>query len=245
MPGSILFLGTAAAFGSLGRNLSSHLVKYEKMNLLLDAGPSVVSRLKKHKLSPADLDLIYVSHLHGDHLLGLVFIALEFVYLNPPSDPLPLYLPNGGKDALEAVIRIVYPGMDQKGWQDHFEFRTENSWFFNGVEFRTFPADHEANARLLLVKTRDGTLGYTGDTGPRSEYLWNHIFTADSVITECTTFDRSIPHHLNFQEISKRQSKISANRIYLVHTHEDVWKKQNQITRPFILAKDDISLELF
>ncbi len=245
MCGSILFLGTAAAFGSLGRNLSSHLITCDGTRILLDAGPSVVSSLKKHSLTPADLDMIYLSHLHGDHILGLVFVALEFTYLTPPDKSLPLFLPEGGKEVLEQVMQIVYPGMSNKGWQKHFEFRIDTQWDFKGIKFTTFPADHDAHARLLLIETQQGKVGYTGDTGPNSEDLWNHVFKADTVITECTTFDQSIPQHLSFSEIIKKKDKIDAKRIYLVHTYEDVWEKEDQITRPFILPKDDTHWELF
>ena len=40
--------------------------------------------MKRHGIEPADIDMILISHLHGDHFGGLPFLFLEYMCESPP-----------------------------------------------------------------------------------------------------------------------------------------------------------------
>ena len=62
----ITFLGTGEAFGEKAN--TSILIND---NILLDCGMQTVQQLMKIKFPISDIKLIWVSHLHADHVFGL------------------------------------------------------------------------------------------------------------------------------------------------------------------------------
>lgn len=98
-------LGTGSALPSKYRNVSSSLVRipYESeegvgyRSVLLDAGENTLGTIKR-TLGPENLEfyfkelkLVYLSHLHADHHLGIISILKEWYKFNHNNDQ-PLYL---------------------------------------------------------------------------------------------------------------------------------------------------------
>ncbi|KAG5640501.1 hypothetical protein DXG03_008289 [Asterophora parasitica] len=99
----IIPLGTGSAVPSKYRNVSSTLIQIPKWgNILLDAGEGTWGQLvRQFGLDEAapnnvwdmlrELKCIYVSHVHGDHHMGLAHILAKRRLLQPPPTS-PLYL---------------------------------------------------------------------------------------------------------------------------------------------------------
>ncbi|KAJ7272678.1 hypothetical protein B0H12DRAFT_1043818 [Mycena haematopus] len=94
---SITPLGTASAVPTSSRNVSSTLIRIpSRGSILLDAGEGTYGQLARH-FGPGvgdvlrDLRCIFVSHIHGDHHMGVAKILAERRQLNPPPTQ-PLYL---------------------------------------------------------------------------------------------------------------------------------------------------------
>lgn len=66
----ITWNGTGAAWAAHYGN-SSAIVEAQGQRLLIDCGHSVPARLGAMGLSLRDLDGVFISHLHGDHVYGL------------------------------------------------------------------------------------------------------------------------------------------------------------------------------
>jgi ribonuclease Z len=58
-------------------------------------------------LSPLKLDVIFITHLHGDHFLGLAGLV-QTMALQDRSEPLEVYCPPEAKERLEAFLSIPY-----------------------------------------------------------------------------------------------------------------------------------------
>merc|ERR1712059_210565 len=75
---SVVFLGTGAAIPSKYRNVSSTLVHMsEEVSVLLDCGEGTYGQLCRHYGHNTDdvlkkVKIIFVSHMHADHHLGLI-----------------------------------------------------------------------------------------------------------------------------------------------------------------------------
>jgi len=67
------FIGSGDAFGSGGRNNTCFHVVGENVNLLIDCGASSLPALKRAGISREAIDLILITHFHGDHFAGLPF----------------------------------------------------------------------------------------------------------------------------------------------------------------------------
>ena len=82
-PLDVTILGTGDAFASRGRFQSGYMVEADGCRILMEAGPTVICAMKRLNFAPADIDLILISHLHGDHFAGLPFLLLDYVWEKP------------------------------------------------------------------------------------------------------------------------------------------------------------------
>ena len=73
----ITFLGSANAFAAEGRYWSSFIVdgKYQ-----FDAPPTLLPHLKQLGVSLPDIEVIFITHQHADHIGGLEELALTNTY---------------------------------------------------------------------------------------------------------------------------------------------------------------------
>ncbi|QLL34879.1 hypothetical protein HG536_0H02540 [Torulaspora globosa] len=103
----IMTLGTGSALPSKYRNVISTLLKIPyaaaegKMKnrmVLLDAGENTIGTMRRNFSSTAlqtifkDLSLVYLSHLHADHHLGIISILKEWYKHNKHKDESLLYI---------------------------------------------------------------------------------------------------------------------------------------------------------
>ncbi|KAF7317823.1 hypothetical protein MKEN_00870200 [Mycena kentingensis (nom. inval.)] len=92
---AVIPLGTASAVPTSSRNVSATLIRIpNRGSILLDAGEGTFGQLARH-FGPEiddilrDLRCIFVSHIHGDHHMGVAKILLKRRQLNPqPMNPL-------------------------------------------------------------------------------------------------------------------------------------------------------------
>src|SRR5215208_6177821 len=75
-PLDLLFIGAGNAFAD-ARCWSGFLLNGR---YLFDAPPSALYALKRGNADLDALDVILVSHFHGDHFFGLPFLLLEYAY---------------------------------------------------------------------------------------------------------------------------------------------------------------------
>ncbi len=67
----IYILGTSGTFPTKDRNHPAIFMKYQKYGLLFDCGENTQRQFKIMDLSPTDIDYVFITHWHGDHVLGL------------------------------------------------------------------------------------------------------------------------------------------------------------------------------
>ena len=104
----VVFLGTGDAFGSGGRNQSSYLVEARTTSFLLDCGSTALLALKRFGIDPCCVDSILVSHFHGDHISGLPFFFLEWLYQTRRETGVVIAGPEGIQEKAEALSRVMY-----------------------------------------------------------------------------------------------------------------------------------------
>lgn len=67
----VTLLGTGGVRPLPDRFLTSLLVKYRGREILIDCGEGTQTAMRKYKKSLQEIDLICLTHFHGDHILGL------------------------------------------------------------------------------------------------------------------------------------------------------------------------------
>src|SRR5512139_2513534 len=110
-PVRVTFLGTADAFSAGGNHQAGYLVESAAASVLLDCGAGTLASMKQLGMDPLTIDLIALSHLHGDHFAGLPFLFLAYKYESPRERPLRIAGPPGTRERVWALFRAAYQGL--------------------------------------------------------------------------------------------------------------------------------------
>ncbi len=68
---TVTILGSSSALPTSKRSLSAHLVNHDERFFLIDCGEGTQLQLRRFKKKIAQINHIFISHLHGDHVYGL------------------------------------------------------------------------------------------------------------------------------------------------------------------------------
>ena len=102
----ITFLGTAAGVPTQKRSLPAILVQREGEQLMLDAGEGVQRQMLVARGSLNKKTKIFITHMHGDHVLGLPGLLQTMALLNRERK-LDIYGPPKIKDFLQGIRETV------------------------------------------------------------------------------------------------------------------------------------------
>jgi ribonuclease Z len=102
----IIFLGTSSAVPTIDRGLSSIAIVRDGEILLFDAGEGVQRSFSMAKLGLNRKMKIFITHLHGDHCVGLLGIIQTMSKVDRDK-PLIIYGPKGIKGFIKGNIRSL------------------------------------------------------------------------------------------------------------------------------------------
>src|SRR5436305_6161164 len=103
------FLGCGDAFGNGGRLHTCFHLEGEDEPLLIDCGATALQALKRERIDPATVGWVALTHLHGDHFGGLVWLILEGRSTGR-SKPLLISGPVGTEARVRAAADALYAG---------------------------------------------------------------------------------------------------------------------------------------
>ncbi len=103
---TLTFLGTAAGTPTRSRSLPSVLVSDNKRYILLDCGEGTQHRLLQTGVSVCRIDIVLITHLHGDHVFGLPGLIASMALLGRTAD-LTVVGPPGLRDMLCSSVQFI------------------------------------------------------------------------------------------------------------------------------------------
>lgn len=86
MRNSFIVLGSNSALPTSERFSSAHVLKMHGRSFLIDCAEGTQILLRKNKIAFSSIDHIFISHLHGDHYLGLFGLLSSFNLLGRKKD---------------------------------------------------------------------------------------------------------------------------------------------------------------
>src|SRR6266702_2862493 len=99
----VTVLGSSSATPIFNRNPSSQALNINDRLYLIDCGEGTQQQMLKFDVKASRIDHIFISHLHGDHYLGLVGL-LSSLHLNGRIKPINIYCPGPLKEIIEIQL---------------------------------------------------------------------------------------------------------------------------------------------
>ena len=109
----LTFLGTGAGTPSLTRNVSSLGLSWVQRGALwlFDAGEGTQQQILRSPLRLSQLEHVYVTHLHGDHVFGLPGLLASRSSAQDIHTPVTLFGPPGLEEWLRVTLRLTGTGL--------------------------------------------------------------------------------------------------------------------------------------
>jgi ribonuclease BN (tRNA processing enzyme) len=214
------FLGSGNAFTPGGRYWSSFLLNGR---YLLDAPPTLLPHLKRLGVPLTDIRVIFISHFHGDHFLGLPFLFLEYLHLTPRREDLYIAGPPGVEDKIERLAEMAFPNLSRAdaGYRRRYlEVEANRQQTVGDLPFQAFLMKH-ANDTLTSfgysLRLAEKVIAYTGDA-ELSDELFALAEGADVLVLDCNYSQGRGPEHVSFADVPEIRKRLPpSTTIILTH----------------------------
>lgn len=102
----LILLGCGGNVPMPNRFLSSLFINYKGRKILIDCGEGTQVAMKKNNCGFKGIDLILITHLHGDHIIGLIGL-LQTIGNSGKTDDLTIVGPTGIIEAMNAIKVLI------------------------------------------------------------------------------------------------------------------------------------------
>lgn len=153
----LIFLGTSSAVHSKNRNHPSIALKAFGEVMLFDCGEATQKQMIHTNVSPMKISKIFISHYHGDHILGLPGL-LQSMGLLGRENTLKIYGPEGLNIIKDAIFSLGYC---------KFEFPIE----FIEIDSGTIVETEEYIIKAQLVRHNVPNLAYSIEEIKKPRFL--------------------------------------------------------------------------
>ena len=241
----VVMLGTGTPNADPDRSGPSVAVVVRGKAYLVDCGPGVVRRAAAAQrngiaaLAPEKLGIVFITHLHSDHTMGLPDLMLTPWVLERPG-PLEVYGPTGTRgmtDHLLAAwaedIRVRIEGLEPEksdGWQVHTHEIVEGPVYQDANVKVTAIAVPHANWRRAFAyrfDTPDRVIVVSGDTRPSEalvkacdgcDILVHEVYSADRFATKSPEWRRyHADAHTSTTELAALATRAKPRLLVLYH----------------------------
>ncbi|MEM7774482.1 MAG: MBL fold metallo-hydrolase [Pseudomonadota bacterium] len=236
-------IGSGDAFSSGGRLHPCFHVSFGTTKLLIDCGATALIGLRRAGLDPNEIETIVLSHLHGDHFAGIIWLLLYGQHPGQRQSPLTIYGPVGTEQRIRQAYDVLYPGaadVPSRFPVSYVTFDVNSEIGLLGGRMRTYAAQHPSGApsTMLRFEIADKVLAYSGDT-EWSDDLLPCAEQADLFITECFSREKPIRYHLDWPTLARNVPHLTARRILLTHMSQSMLDNPPEPTDPRVSFADD------
>lgn len=242
-----MFNGVGEAFDELLPNCSVWLETNpggQRKTVLLDCGFTAPFALFANlgKEAALDLDMIWISHFHGDHYFGLPALLLRF-WEEGRSKPLTIAGPEGVEEMTERAMDLAYPRIRQRfGFDLVFQDAIPGATLLPlGLSLQTAYSEHPQPNLSLKLSDGEHTVFYSGDGRPTeaSQALAQGV---DLIIHESFSLEQDTPGHGTIPGSIAFARAAGAPRLALIHLRRDI--RHGQREKVLQLMRDTVDIRV-
>lgn len=223
----LIVLGSGTAVPHPRRSASAHWVEAAGGTLMLDMSGPAVHRMAEEGCEWWNLDAVWVSHFHLDHIGGVapfLFGTKHAPQTQGRTKPLTIYGPRGTRKLLQRFDEAGgYKLFEQPFPLEVREVSPRSEFeFFEGLRAETFSTPHTSESLAVRLTDAVGTsLVYTSDTG-FTEALAGFARATNLLLMECSFFrSKPIRTHLVLEEAMRLARRSGARRVVLAHLYPE------------------------
>ena len=146
---NLTFLGTGGGLPSPQRGVSAIALQYGRDILLFDCGEGTQRQFMTASLSFMKISSIFITHLHGDHILGIPGL-IQSMNLSGRTEPLSIFGPSGTVDLIKSSLSLGYFNTDYE--IKVCELKPGDSTEVSGLTVKAVEADHTIPAISFIVQ---------------------------------------------------------------------------------------------
>lgn len=225
---NLVVLGSGTSVPHAQRASAAHWLQTDNGSLLLDCSPDAAHRMAEEKLDWPNLDSIWISHFHLDHVGGLITFLFGTKWAPQTqhrNKPMTIF----GGAGLKALFTTFDQANDYKLIKQNFaiEIRevgpADQFEILPGVQAQTFSTPHTRESLAIRLTDRSGaSLVYTSDTG-YSDELAGFAREADLLLMECSFWrDKPLATHLDLADAMNLARLAGPRKVVLTHLYP-VW----------------------
>ena len=240
------FVGCGDALGSGGRFNTCFHVTGDRVNFLIDCGASSLPALKRLGIAREAIDMVLITHFHGDHFAGLPFLLLDAQFTRR-ARPLVIAGPQGIETKLANLMEALFEHSSKT--KQRFDLSVvalepEQSLTFGEVKVTPYPVVHGESGGPFLayrIEAERRVITYSADT-EWTDTLIPAARGADLFIAEAYYYDKIVKNHLSLKTLEAYLPEIGAKRLVLTHMSDDMLGRLDDL--PYTAAEDGMVVEL-
>ena len=230
----ITMLGTGSG-GTLELYNTCFVIQNEQGVFLIDTGGSIeiIKRLKQINISLEEIQNIFISHSHTDHILGLIWIFKKMTSMMMKGikiDKINIYCNDVVYEAIKGVSNYVLQPSILKVIDEVANFvvlKDKDTYTINGIEYEFFDILAKGTKQFgFECLLDDNRFIFLGDE-PLNPILSQRIQNADYVTHEAMCLDKEESkfnaykkNHSTALSAAKTLNELNVKNIILYHTEE-------------------------
>ncbi len=214
-------LGTGSCVPDYKKNSSGAFLIIKDKLFLIDCGTGVLHTMTKTEFDYKNIDAIFITHLHIDHVND--FPALLFALKNDPQSSrkrdLSVFAPKGFRKYYQKLIDLFGETIISPNYEVKITELANTEIEYKSVKIKTKKTHHTEHSIGFRWEMGKKIFCSTGDTG-YNENVVELCRSADTAVMECSAPEEIVlDKHLSPERIGKIAKKANVERVIVNHRY--------------------------
>ncbi|MDO4809178.1 MAG: MBL fold metallo-hydrolase [Eubacteriales bacterium] len=209
---------------------------------LVDMPGGASTELMRHGIDPTSVETVLITHMHGDHILGLPVWALQKSKMTPPPEEgsIRICVNEEQKPCLENIVRSSFStSLTEEKTGRYFRWITENDLSLGDLHVQRIPVSHGTFPGCFGYLVSDGrvTVGFTGDSGP-CEGVREIVSSSDLVFCDCDLITGT-EKHMGIDDLLSLAEEFPDTKIAASHMRDETREELERLRPEWITIASD------